>query len=138
MKILLTVVLTTVLASACATQGGLERSKGERLLARYEPYVGEPIKSFPALRQDSWQPISRTQFVLWTDISHAYLLTVSNNCPDLMFANSIRVTSTASAISTLDQVIVRRDRCLIEKIQPIDVQRMKKDREANRAAGAGS
>lgn len=134
MRALLPVVLAALLASACATQDGIERSKGDRLLSRYEPYVGEPVKSFTALRQDSWQPISRTQLVLWTDINHAYLLTVSNNCPHLMFADAVRVTSTASSISTLDQVIVRGDRCPIQKIEPIDVQRMKQDRDERRAS----
>jgi hypothetical protein len=133
MKAPLSALLLLALATGCASQNGIERSKGDRLLARYEPYVGEPIKSFTAFRQDSWQPISRTQLVLWTDISHAYLLTISNNCPDLMFANSVRVTSTTSSISTLDQVIVRGDRCPIQQIQPIDVTRMKQDREARRA-----
>lgn len=134
MRALLPVMLTTLLASACATQEGIERSKGDRLLSRYEPYVGEPVKSFTALRQDSWQPISRTQLVLWTDINHAYLLTVSSNCPHLMFADAVRVTSTASSISTLDQVIVRGDRCPIQKIEPIDVQRMKQDRDERQAS----
>lgn len=136
MRTLLTVILASLLA-ACAAQQGIERSKGERLLARYEPYVGEPIKSFTAFRQESWQPISRTQFVLWTDFSHAYLITVSNNCPELQFADSISVTSTTSSISTLDHVLVRGDRCQIQQIQPIDVTKMRKDREAERKA-AGS
>jgi Family of unknown function (DUF6491) len=133
MKTLLTVVLTALLASACATQKGVERTKGERLLSRYEPYIGEPIKSFTAFRKDSWQPISRTQLVLWTTFNDAYLLTISNNCPDLPFANAVRVTSTGSSISTFDQVIVRRNRCPIQTIQPIDVRQMRKDREARTA-----
>jgi Family of unknown function (DUF6491) len=135
MKTLLTVVLTSLLASACAMQNGVERTKGERLLSRYEPYIGAPVKSFTAFRQDSWQPISRTQLVLWTSINDAYLLTISNNCPDLKFANSVRVTSTGSSISTHDRVIVRGNSCWIQTIQPIDVRQMRRDRE-QRAAKA--
>ena len=139
MKTLLAIATAAVLASACAGNG-LKRSSGDQLLAKYEPYVGEPVKSFTAFRQESWQPISRTQLVLWTGINDAYLLTVANNCPDMMFTNSVHVTSTTSSISTLDHVIVRGDRCPIRQIQPIDVRRMRDDRNARQAAsdGAGS
>ena len=134
MNKLLIVALTAIVASACAAQDGIKRSQGDRLLSQYEPYIGAPVQSFTAFRQDSWQPISRTQLVLWTDHNHAYLLTVANNCPELKFANAVRVTSTTSSISTLDQVIVRGDRCPIDKIQPIDVRQMRQDREKRQAA----
>lgn len=132
MKTLLALALTAVVASGCAS--GLSRTRGDQVLARYEPYIGEPIHSFTAFRQQSWQPVSRTQLILWTSISDAYLLTLTNNCPDLMFSNSVSVSSTASSISTLDHVNVRGDRCLIEKIQPIDMRAYRRDREANAKA----
>ena len=132
MKTLLALALTAVVASGCAS--GLSRTRGDQVLARYEPYIGEPIKSFNAFRQDSWQPISRNQLILWTSIADAYLLTITNNCPDLMFSNSVGVSSTASSISTLDHVTVRGDRCLIQKIQPIDMRAYRRDREANAKA----
>ena len=131
MKTLLALALVAAMASGCAS--GLSRSSGDQVLERYEPYIGEPIRGFTAFRMQSWQPVSRTQLILWTGINDAYLLTVSNNCPELMFTDSVRVTSTASNISTLDQVLVRGDRCLIQKIQPIDVRTMKADRQADKA-----
>jgi hypothetical protein len=137
MKTLTAILLAAFLASACATTGGgIERSKGDRLLDKYEPYLGEPVDSFTALRHDSWQPISRTQLVLWTTINDAYLITVDNTCPELQFAETIGVTSTASSITTLDAVLVRGTRCLIRQIQPIDVRRMKADRNARAAEEA--
>ena len=128
MKTLLTLALVAAVASGCAS--GLSRSSGDRVLERYEPYIGEPIRGFTAFRMQSWQPVSRNQLILWTSINDAYLLTVSNNCPELMFTDTVRVTSTASNISTLDQVLVRGDRCLIQKIQPIDIRQWRKDRDA--------
>jgi hypothetical protein len=131
MKTLTAIILAGILASGCATTGGgIERTKGERLFDRYEPYLGEPVSSFTALQKDSWQPISRTQLVLWTTINEAYLLTVTGNCPQLPFARTVGVTSTTSQVTTLDSVIVRGDRCPITQIQPIDVRRMKADRAA--------
>lgn len=129
MKTLLALALAAAVASGCAS--GLSRSSGDRVLERYEPYIGEPIRGFTAFRMQSWQPVSRTQLILWTSINDAYLLTVSNNCPELMFTDSVQVTSTASQISSLDQVRVGGDRCPIEKIQPIDIRQWRKDRDAS-------
>jgi hypothetical protein len=135
MKKTLSVILAAAaLASACASPGGLSRS--EEKLTQYEPYVGEPVSSFTAFRQHSWEPISRTQLVLWTSINDAYLLTVANNCPNMMFTNAVSVTSTGSGISTLDHVIIKGDRCPITQIQPIDVRRMRDDRNARQAEAA--
>ena len=125
MKTMLALLLAAALAAGCASDP--KRSQGERVLARYEGYIGAPIRDFTAFRQDSWQPVSRTQLILWTDMSHAYLITITGNCPDLMFTDGIRVTSTGSSISTFDSVIVRGDRCPIEEIRPIDVRQMRAD-----------
>jgi len=130
MRIVSAMILSAALLSGCGAFGGIERSNRESLLSRYEPYVGAPIDSFTALRTDSWQPISRTQLVLWTTMNDAYLLTVANNCPELPFANRVGVTSSTSTISRLDAVLVRGDRCPIVQIQPIDVRQMRADRHA--------
>ena len=135
MKTLTAIILAGIVASACVTTGGgIERTKGEQLLDKYEPYLGEPVNSFTALQKDSWQPISRTQLVLWTTINDAYLLTITNHCPNLPFAQTVGVTSTTSQITTLDSVLVRGDRCPITQIQPIDVRRMRADRAAAQAS----
>lgn len=133
MKRLLGILLAAMMAAACATGSGLERSKGDQILERYDGYIGEPIRGFTAFRQQSWQPVSRNQLILWTSINDAYLLTIAGSCPDLMFTNAVSVSSTASEISTLEQVIVRGDRCPIQKIQPIDVRQWRKDRDAREA-----
>jgi hypothetical protein len=129
MKNLLALALTAAVAGGCTS--GLSRSSGDRVLERYESYIGEPIRGFTAFRMQSWQPVSRTQLILWTSTNDAYLLTVSNNCPELMFTDSVQVTSTASGISTLDQVRVGGDRCPIQKIQPIDIRAWRVDRNAS-------
>ena len=136
MKNMLALALIAVVASGCAS--GLSRTRSDQVLARYEPYVGEEIRGFTAFRQHSWQPVSRNQLILWTTINDAYLLTISNNCPDLMFSNAIGVSSTVSEISTMEHVTVRGDRCPIQKIQPIDIRAYKRDREANENARASS
>jgi Family of unknown function (DUF6491) len=137
MKTLTAILLSAALAGVSVTTGyAAEQTKGDKLLAKYEPYLGEPVKSFTALRHDSWQQISRTQLVLYTTINDAYMLTVDNNCPELPFAQTIGVTSTTSSITTFDSVLVRNDRCRITQIQPIDVKRMKADKNARTAEEA--
>ena len=133
MRELLALTLVAVIASACASSG-LQRSRGEQILERYDGYIGEPVRGFTAFRQESWQPVSRNQLILWTSINDAYLLTISNNCPDLMFTNAVSVSSTTSEISTLDFVTVRGDRCAIQKIQPIDVRQWRRDRDARESS----
>ena len=138
MKTLTAIILSAALAGASITTGYAEEgtTKGEKLYKQYEPYLGEPVKSFPAMQKDSWQQISRTQLVLYTTINQAYLITVDNNCPELPVAQTIGVTSTTSSITTFDSVLVRNDRCQIKQIQPIDVKRMKADKNARAAEEA--
>lgn len=129
-RTLLVLVLAALLASAC---GSLKRNEREPVLAKYEPYIGEPIRGFTSFRLSSWQSVSRTQLILWTGVNEAYLVTVWDTCPDLQYTETIRVTSTTSEVSTFDQVLVGNDRCQIQHIQPIDVRRMRADREATRS-----
>ena len=138
MKTLTAILLSAALAGASVTTGYAAelQSKGDKLLAKYEPYLGEPVKSFTALQHDSWQQVSRTQLVLYTTFNDAYMLTVDNSCPELPFAQTIGVTSTTSSITTFDSVLVRNDRCRITQIQPIDVKRMKADKNARAAEEA--
>jgi len=133
MKTPIAITLAAVLASACATTGGEAGSlihRSNERLERYEPYLGEPVNGFTAMRYDSWEPISRTQLVLRTTMNDAYLLTVDGNCTELPFANTIGVTTTGMQVTRFDNVLVRGDRCMIRQIQPIDVKQMRADRRA--------
>ena len=136
MKTLTAIILAGFLASACATTGGgLERSTGDKALARYEPYLEEPVDSFTMFRHDSWEPLNRNQLVLYTTMNDAYLLTVMGPCYELPFAQTVGVTTTGSSVTRFDSVIVRGNRCPITEIQPIDVHRMKADWRLREAEG---
>jgi len=133
MKTPIALILAAVLASACATTGGESGSlihRSDDRLAKYEPYIGEPVDGFTAFRYDSWEPINRTQLVLRTTMNQAYLLTVDGTCTDLPFAQTIGVTTTGSQVTKFDKVLVRGDRCMIRQIQPIDVRQMRADQRA--------
>lgn len=112
-------VVAAALLTACAT--------GPKL--NYSEYAGEPVKSFYMSNFDGWSAVSRDQVVVWAGLNKAYLLSIDGYCPDLQFANTIAVTSTANTVDKFEKVIVGGDRCLIREIRPIDVKQMKEDRK---------
>ena len=113
-------LLAAALLTGCAT-------KGPKL--NYTEYAGEPVKSFYMSNFDGWSAVSKDQVVVWAGLNKAYLLNIDGYCPDLQFANTIAVTSTANTVDKFEKVIVGRDRCLIREIRPIDVKQMKEDRK---------
>lgn len=131
MKHTIPLVMAAVLAAGCA--GGPPRKSGDEAVA-YLDYAGEPVRGFTSFRLQSWQSLSRNRLVLWAGVNEAYLVTIWDGCPDLLFAQAINVSSTGSQITTFDHVNVGRDRCPISEIRPIDVRQMKADRAADKAS----
>jgi Family of unknown function (DUF6491) len=113
-------VVGAALLAGCAT-------KGPQL--DYTDYAGEPVKSFYMNNFDGWTVVSKDQLVVWTGLNKAYLLSITGYCPDLQFANTIAVTSTANTVDKFEKVIVGRDRCFIQEIRPLDTKLMKEDRK---------
>jgi len=129
MRKFLTMCLTVTLLTACSSAG----LRNDGLRFDYASYAGEPVAEIVALRGiDSWTSVSRDQLVIWTGINEAYLLRVWDVCPDLTFANAIRVTQTGRRISKFEKVIVGDDVCPISEIRPLDVKQLKADRKAAR------
>ncbi len=118
MKAMFTGLLAVAALAGCAT--------GPKL--SYAEYAGEPVKSFYMNDFDGWSAVSKDQLVVHAGLNKSYLLTVNGYCPDLQFANTIAVTSTANTVDRFEKVIVGRDRCLIGEIRPIDMKQMKADR----------
>ena len=126
MKRILAAGICAALLAGCA--GGPPRVQSNETLERYISYAGEPVDRFTSFSLDSWESVDSDHIVLRTGVNDAYLVTVWNTCPDLRFANTIRVVSTmSSSISRFDKVKVGRDTCPIREIRPIDVRQMKAD-----------
>jgi hypothetical protein len=113
-------VAAAVLLTACASN---------RVKLDYTDYAGEPVKSFYMHDFNGWNAVSKDQVVVYSGMNKAYLLSLTGYCPDLQFAHTIAVTSTANTVDKFEKVIVGRDRCLIKEIRPIDVKQMKADRK---------
>ena len=119
-----TVVAAALLAGCAST---LAKLNGPKL--DYREYAGEPVKSFYMHNFDGWTAVSKDQLVVWSGINEAYLLKINGYCPDLQFANTIAVTSSASTVDKFEKVIVGRDKCFIGEIRHIDTKQMKEDRK---------
>jgi uncharacterized protein DUF6491 len=119
-----------LLASGLA--GADTRETQARNLARYTPYLGEPVEDFPFWSLYKWQLVGPQAVVVWTNTKDAWLLTVESPCTRLEWSHGIGLTSHASHHVTrrMDAVLVGTDSCRIETIRPIDTGRMKSDAHA--------
>jgi len=131
MKVSMLAGISAALLMIAGCASAAKALKGDDRL-QYTDYAGEPVKSFSFFNFDGWTAINKRQVVVYTGINKAYLLTVSGYCPDLKFASTIGVTSSAGQVDKFEKVIVGRDRCFIEEIRPVDIKQMKADRQALR------
>jgi hypothetical protein len=122
------------LITACSGIPLKQREAAER--ARFEAYAGKPVDHFTWLTHyEGWEPISRNQLVVWTDINQAYLISVFSPCTDLMFARRIGLTQSAETVyAHFDVVRVDGWRCIIDSIRPVDYRRMQSDLRQQRQA----
>jgi hypothetical protein len=119
-----TAIAATLLAGCASTLAHINAPKLD-----YREYAGEPVKSFDLYHFDGWSAVSKDQLVVWSGFNQAYLIRVTGYCPDLQYATTIAVTSTANQVDKFEKVIVGRDRCFINEIRPIDTKQMKADRK---------
>jgi hypothetical protein len=122
--------VTLVSALSVGACSGIPRhERDQQALERYTQYAGEPINSFSLLGGvQSWNSVGSNKLLVRTSASHAYLLTVQPPCNDLSFASRIGLTSTGTTVSKgFDSVKVRRERCTITEIRPVDYRQMQQD-----------
>jgi hypothetical protein len=114
---------------ACGPAGADTRATMRENLARYEPYLGAPVESFPFWTLYKWQLVGPLQVVVWSNTKDAWLLTVESPCTRLEWSHGIGLSSNVSHHVTrrLDAVVLGTDSCRIEEIRPIDTGRMQKD-----------
>jgi Family of unknown function (DUF6491) len=128
------VLAAAALLASCSGIPLKQRDAAER--ARFEAYAGKPVDHFTWFTSyDGWEPISRDQLVVWTDINRAYLISVLRPCTDLMFAQRIGLSSTADTVyAHFDSVHVEGWSCIIKTIRPVDYLKMQHDLRREREA----
>jgi hypothetical protein len=128
--------LVLVLCGACA--GGIPLHPSQQQVRdRYTAYAGPPIPSFTWLgRYDGWEPLGKSELVIFTTPNDAYLLKIWPPCDMRFVINNIGLSSTGRTVTAhLDSVITNspstgRWRCPIDEIRKVDYQRMRADLRA--------
>jgi hypothetical protein len=126
------VVLTAFLA-ACASSPTTQQLQARQ--AAYNAAAGAPVPSFRYLGPMwSWEPLSDSQLVVYTNARTAYLLDVWA-CPNLEWTQAIGLTSSIREVSSnLDKVLTGGpyQPCPIMKIRPINLAQLKIEQASQR------
>lgn len=121
--------LALALLAACASNPPSER-RAQRL-AEFLRYAGEPVDEVRTFELNRFEVVGPNELVVWTRVSEAYLLTVQQHCPDLVWAQTIGITTTLNTVQRkFDSVLTGRIPCRIVAIRPIDYRRMRADERA--------
>lgn len=129
------------LLASCATD---RLARDAERLALYRANAGEPVQSasyFGSL--NGWTPLGNGAIALWLRPSQAYLVTFVGSCPDIEFANAIRVTNQGSRIyARFDDIVpidsspMRSMPCRIAELRPLDVKAIRAGERGMREARA--
>lgn len=134
--LLITVVLAGALAG-CSSVPYAQRQQQRQ--AAYAAAAGAPVQSFHFFNLWSWEPLSDTEVVVYTQPNRAWLLGLDGHCQNLEFTQAIGLTSSAGEVSArFDKVLTGRQYipCTIMKIRPVDVKRLHIEQEAQRKINA--
>ena len=116
--------VSAAMLGGCASAERAQR-KAERA-AELESVAGDPIKSFRFWNLDRFETVNRSRLVIWTRPDRAYLIDVDEPCPGLEFAQALGVTSTQNRVhNRFDSVLFEEQRCRINLIRPLDVDRLR-------------
>lgn len=126
----LSAAMFTMTLAGCSSVPYQQRVAERR--AAYIAAAGAPVQGF-RLRHSlwSWESLGRDDLVVFTEPDRAWLLEVPG-CTDLPFANAIALTSSIDEVRVgFDQVLTGHANfpCFIRQIRPIDVKRLKLQRE---------
>lgn len=100
----------------------------------YADYAGQAIPEFSFTSLYNWQRTGDKSVVVWTRPSTAYLLTLRNNCDALSGRVTVEIGGVDGIRGRLQagsgDVIIGQLRCRVVAIQPIDLERIKRDRRS--------
>lgn len=130
--LLIAATLAAALA-ACSSVPYTQRQQQRQ--AAYAAAAGAPVKSFHYFNLWSWEPLSDSELVVYTEPSRAWLLDLDGTCQNLQFTQAIGLTSSVSQVYVgFDKVLTGRRYipCTITQIRPIDVKKLRLEQEAQR------
>ena len=127
-RMLVLFAAAATLAAASSASAGIKR-------VDYAAYAGEPVREIRYFQIYNWQRTGKQNLVIWTKPSTAYLLSVPKSCAKLIDTRmTIEIGGVASIKGRLqagsDDVLIGDLHCRITEIRPIDMERMKAERDA--------
>ena len=131
--------LWLTLVALLAACSGVPSAQGlQQRQVAYAAAAGAPVRSFRLVLGaiDSWELLSDTQLVVYTRPTRAFLLDTWP-CSGLTVANSVGFTSFADEVSEgFDKILTGPGYlpCAIRQIRPLDLTRLKLEKEAGRHA----
>lgn len=94
------------------------------------PYEASVVGRVPAFRMtpsDNWVVLDEKRMVYWVLDDEAYLLNLSDNCPELLNAARLRLENFSTKVRAgQDGVLVGNQRCLIASIEKLGGHRLPK------------
>ncbi|MEO8809635.1 MAG: DUF6491 family protein [Rhodanobacter sp.] len=131
------VLALVFMLSACSSVPYAQRQQQRQ--QAYATAAGAPVKSFRFFNLWSWEPLSDSQVVVYTQPNQAWLLDLDGRCQNLEYTQAIGLTSSIGEVSTrFDKVLTGRGYipCTIMQIRPVDVKRLRIEQEAQRKINA--
>ncbi|MEO5830371.1 MAG: DUF6491 family protein [Rhodanobacter sp.] len=131
-------LVLAMLTAGCSSVPYAQRMQQRQ--SAYAAAAGAPVRSFSYFSLYSWEPLSDTQLAVYTRPNQAWLLDLGG-CQDLMFTNSIGLTSNINQVMVgFDKVITGRQNfpCTITGIRPVDVKSLKIAQEKQRKIEAAA
>lgn len=118
----LLISLIPALVAACASVAQSPPTLEQRLADRGLSIGGE-VERIPDYRIDGWNHLGYDHVVLNGGVSERYLITLMQPCPDLGSGETIGFSTTASAVTAFDTLVVETPigprRCPIRKIHAL-------------------
>jgi hypothetical protein len=131
-------LVLAMLTAGCSSVPYAQRMQQRQ--SAYAAAAGAPVRSFSYFSLYSWEPLSDTQLAVYTRPNQAWLLDLGG-CQDLMFTNTIGVTSNINQVTVgFDKVLTGRHNfpCAITGIRPVDVKSLKVAQEKQRKIEAAT
>jgi hypothetical protein len=120
-------LLLALVLAAAGTSADAKRPSTD-----YTAYAGPPVAGFTYRHLYNWQRTHDRQLVVWTKPSAAYLLTLHEACEDLSGRAIFEIGGVSAILGQVragsGDVRIGALRCQVDRIQPLDVARMRADR----------
>jgi hypothetical protein len=116
--------LSLAFTAACTTPALQPAPTIEQRLSERGLAVGDKVERIPDYRIDGWNRLGDQHVVLNGGVARRYLITLAQPCSDLGNGETIGFSTTASALTALDTLIVETPigprRCPIREIHVLD------------------